>query len=613
MYDWLSAQRAPQRRSFEAAKVDRLTARWLTTGRAIDEELRGQLDALRNRSRDLFKNNEYAAKFGRMVRNNVVGPEGFILQGRVMDANNVSDRAANKAIEAAYWRWMRPGNCDITGKYSYNDLVRVLAFSLARDGEIMLRRFRGKGFGEFGFQLQVLDVQRLDTTQNRPRTANVNAIVMGIELDGYGRPVSYIFRNNRADGSNTPEVIPASEIIHRFIPQEPEQSRGVPWLHAAMRRLNDLNGYREAAVIAARIGASKMGMYVSPDGAPPAADEKTDDGDFIEDLEPGTFAVAPAGYDFKTFDPTYPHEQFDAFNRATLRGIASACGVAYSGLANDLTDVNFSSIRSGVLEERDEWMVIQNWLVAQLLTPVFEEWLEYSLLAGKIVLDNGTPLPAAKLSKFREHVFQPRRWGWVDPLKDIKASVEAINNGLDSPQRIAAQQGRDIEDVLDDIAAYNVLLKERNITLNAGAKTAPVAAPSPDDASDQALRVKLAAALSRTLEPPASPAQSAVHVHLNQEPTQISIPAPVVNITNQRDANPAPVVNVTVEPAPVTVHVEPTPIQVDVQPAQVTVELEANLPEQNITLEMPARKTETRITRDGLGRIKETTQIETDV
>jgi hypothetical protein len=103
-----------------------------------------------------------------------------------------------------------------------------------------------------------------------------------------------------------------------------------------------------------------------------------------------------------------------------------------------------------------------------------------------------------------------------------------------------------------------------------------------------------------------------VHVHLNQEPAQISIPAPVVNITHERAENPAPVVNVTVEPTPVTVHVEPTPLSVNVEPAQVTVELEANLPEQNITLEMPARKTETVIERDALGRIKSTTQTETD-
>jgi lambda family phage portal protein len=490
MYEWLNSSRPMARRGFDAAKIDRLTAGWRATNTAIDDELRGQLDALRGRSRDLFKNNEYAAKFGRMVRNNVVGPEGFILQARVTDPSGTPDSGANKAIEQAFWRWMRAGNCDIAGRQSFPDQCRTLALSLARDGEILLREFRGPGFGEFGYQLQILDVQRLDTTQNRPRTANVNAIVMGVEQDAYQRPVAYYFRNAR-QGVNEVERVPASEIRHHFIVQEPEQSRGIPWLHAAMRRLNDLNGYREAAVIAARIGASKMGMYVAPDGQPPNADDSDDKGNFIEDLEPGTFGVAPAGYDFRTFDPNYPHEQFDAFNKATLRGIASAVGVSYPSLGSDLSDVNFSSIRAGELETRDEWMVIQNWLIATLLTPVFETWLEMALLGGKIALANGSLLPASKLSKFREHVWQPRRWSWVDPLKDIKASIEAINNGLDSPQRVAAQQGRDIEDVLDDIAAYQAMVAAKGITLAAAPKVVEPTAPEDDE--EKALRLQTVA------------------------------------------------------------------------------------------------------------------------
>jgi lambda family phage portal protein len=611
MYAWLGAGNRTARRGFDAAKVDRLTGRWATTGTAIDEELRGQLDPLRARSRDLFKNNEYAAKFGRSVRNNVVGTEGFTLQARVMDQPKKPDALANAAIESAWWRWMRPGNCDITGKYSFNDLMRVLAISLARDGEILLRRFRGNGFGEFGYQLQILDMQRLDTTANRARTANANAIVMGVEIDAYQRPVAYHFRN-RIAGMNEIERIPAAEIIHRFIAQEPEQTRGIPWMHAAMLRLNDLNGYREAAVIAARIGASQMGMYVSPNGEPPNSDDTDADGNFITEVAPGEFSVAPPGYDFKTFDPKYPHEQFDAFNKATLRGIASAIGVSYNDLASDLEGVSFSSIRTGTLAEREEWMVIQNWLIGVLLTPLFEEWLEIALMGGKITLPNGTPLPAAKLAMLREHVWQPRRWSWVDPKKDMETAVLGMQNLLTSPQKIAASQGVDIEDILDDISAFEQMVAAKGLTLPAPPNAPAAPAPEPSE-EDKALRLQTAAALSRSLDVINAQREQGVHVHLNQEPAQISIPAPVVNITNQRESNPAPVVNVTVEPTPVTVHVEPTPVNVNVEPAQVTVELEANLPEQNITLEMPARRTETVIERDGLGRIKSTTQLESDI
>lgn len=469
-------------RKFDGAIVDRLTASWIATNNSIDQELRHDLDRLRSRSRDLAKNNEYAAKFLRMVRNNVAGKDGFVLQARCVDANGKPDSMANKAIEDAFWRWGRAGRCEVTGRLSFPDVVRTLVVALARDGEFLVRRVRGRGAGEFGFQLQLLDIERLDTRYNVAATAGSNAVVMGVEIDTVGRPVAYhIFTALPGEPGGLQrqrERVPADEIWHKFIPFELEQNRGVPWMHAAMRRMNDLNGYREAAVIAARIGAMKMGFFTSKDGEPPPNDGRDAAGNFIAEASPGEFAVLPEGYGFQTFDPTYPHEQFEAFVRGALRGIASALGVAYPSLGNDLNGVNFSSIRAGLLEEREEWVVLQNWFIASFLEPLFEEWLDMSLLAGAIRLPNGSPLPAAKADKFRAHTWLGRRWEWVDPLKDIQASIKAIEAGLASPQQIAASLGRDVEEILEDIAAFQKLAAEKGVTLG-GAKPDPATEPPP--------------------------------------------------------------------------------------------------------------------------------------
>lgn len=453
-------------RRFDGAIVDRLTASWHATNVAIDFELRTDLNRLRARARDMAKNNEYAIKFLRMVRNNVVGPDGFTLQCRAADPNGDADSAANKAIEAAFDRWSRPGNCDVTGQLSFTDVCRLLIMALARDGEFMVRRV--KDYGEFGYQLQLQDMSRLDTLYNVQGSGSQNSIVMGVEIDKFRRPVAYHMWNAPqlpGDFTRYRERVPASEIIHRYIPIETEQARGIPWMHGAMRRMNDLNGYREAAVIAARVGASKMGFFTSPDGKPPGVDGEDDSGNFLTQASPGEFGVLPTGYGFESFDPTYPHDQFEQFTKATLRGIASAIGVAYNGLANDLEGVNFSSIRAGVLEERDEWLVIQNWFVSAFLVPVFEEWLDMALLRGAITLPNGAALPATKRPKFSAHVWQGRRWQWVDPLKDVQAAITAIDNGLTSPQQIAAQTGRDVEDVLDELARYQQMVKEKGVVL----------------------------------------------------------------------------------------------------------------------------------------------------
>lgn len=456
-------------RRFDGATVDRLTSSWMSNNIAIDQELKTDLDRLRARSRDLYKNNEYAAKFGRLVRNNVVGPEGFTLMARAVRDDGKLDTADNTAIEAAFWDWCKPRHCDVTGRRAFVDIVRGVVSSCARDGEYLVRRIRNSG--KYGYQLQPMNIDRLDTKYNRAPTAKENAIIMGVEVDSIRRPVAYhiwtAVPNNGIQSTRIRERIPADEIFHGFIQLEEEQTRGVPWLHAAMRILNDLKGYREAAVIAARVGAAKMGIWETAEGEPPpgAEEDPSGSGDYVTDAEPGHFDFAPPGHKLAKFDPAYPHDQFDAFCKATLRGIASAIGVSYSGLSNDLTDVNYSSIRTGVIDERDEWMVIQNVTINQFLTPVFEEWMELSLLRSAIRLPNGSALPAAKLDKFQAHVWQGRRWQWVDPMKDVESAVLAIGNCLASPQQIAMQTGRDVEDILDDLAAFQAMAKAKGVEL----------------------------------------------------------------------------------------------------------------------------------------------------
>lgn len=468
-------------RRFDGAVVDRLTASWLATNTAIDQELRQDLDRLRARSRDLFKNNEYAAKFGRLVRNNIVGPEGFTYYARTQRSDGTQDAVDNATLQNAFWDWCSPRNCDVRGRSHFNDICRAAVLSMARDGEYLVRKVRNAG--RYGFQLQALNVDRLDTTYNQPPGGGQNAIIMGVEVDALRRPLYYHIwtsaPGNGAEARRERERVPAADIYHGFIPLEEEQTRGVPWIHAAMRLLNDLKGYREAAVIAARLGASKMGIWETPDGSPPPGSEAGDGysshpGDYVTTAEPGHFDFAPSGYKLHTYDPTYPHDQFGAFCSAALRGISSAWGVSYHGLANDLTDVNFSSIRSGVLDERDEWMVLQNVFVNQFLTPVLEDWLEMALMRGAIIGPSGSALPATRLDKFRAHTWQGRRWTWVDPLKDITAAILAIEHGLASPQQIAMQAGRDVEEILDDIAAFQQMVADKGVVLG---KPNPSAAP----------------------------------------------------------------------------------------------------------------------------------------
>lgn len=477
--------RPAARRDFTAAALTRLTGGWASSNTSVNVDLYRGLDTLRARSRDLCNNNTYARRFLGMVGANVVGGAGIMLQARVYDAPGRPDTGANDAIEEAWARWGARGACDVSGRLSWRDLQILVVKTVARDGEALVRRVRGKSAGNgYGYALQVLDIDRLDTRLVRAPARGVNEIRMGIEVDAFGRAVAYWLRPYhpgdlwlaQGEALSDHQRVPADEILHVYLTDRPEQLRGAPWMHAAMIQLQNLGGYEEAAVIAARVGASKMGFFVTPEGNPPE-DGKDENGVPFTEAEPGAFGVLADGQDFRPFNPDYPHAMYGDFVRACLRGVASGLGVSYHGLANDLTDVNFSSIRSGTLEERDQWISLQQWFIDAFVEPVYRDWLPNALAFGQVTLANGAELPVAKADKFAAHTWQARRWQWVDPLKDMEASVKAIENGLKAPQDVAAELGVDYEDVLVKIKQAQELAEKIGVILGA---PRPPAKPEPE-------------------------------------------------------------------------------------------------------------------------------------
>lgn len=478
----------PSRQSrgpFMAASVDRFTASWVAGSQAINDELRGDLDRLRVRAREMAKNNDYARKFLRMVARNLVGPVGFVLQARAMEAPGKPDALANGAIEAAFYRWAKRGSAEITGRQSFADLQRNVAVAVARDGEAMVRVIRGSAAGNpEGYALQALDIARLDTQRNVAGATGRNAVVMGIEMDEFTRPVAYWFKARADGGTASAQRIPAADMLHIYLPEMAEQVRGIPWMHAAMLAMHDLGEFNRSALLAARKGADTLGFIVSPDGTANAISDGTQDGtaatEPLKISAPGSYDVLPEGYDIRVPDSNYPNQVYDGFVKAILRRIASGLDVAYNSLANDLEGVNYSSIRAGVLEERDQWMTLQTWFADAFLEPIYAEWFSRAMVAGVITMPNGSALPIAKAEKFRAHEWQGRRWSWVDPMKDIEAARLAVKSGIASPQMIAAQYGVDIEDVLDGIASFEAMVAAKKVTLvdydskNAAAAAAPL-------------------------------------------------------------------------------------------------------------------------------------------
>ena len=74
----LGLQRVPReqprrRRSYAGAIVSRLTSDWMSTQASADAEIRTSIKKLRDRSREMVRNNPYAKQAKRTTQVNVVG------------------------------------------------------------------------------------------------------------------------------------------------------------------------------------------------------------------------------------------------------------------------------------------------------------------------------------------------------------------------------------------------------------------------------------------------------------------------------------------------------------------------------------------------------------
>jgi lambda family phage portal protein len=464
-------------RSYAGAQKGRLFADFFSNSKSADAELAPALRTLRDRSRELARNDSYVKRYLALLSANVVGTKGIRLSCKARDDNGQLDLVGNQIIEREFARWCKKANCTVTGKLSFIDAQKLFIETLARDGECLVKHVKTKD-NPFNYSIQFIEADHLDEELTEI-AGNNNKIRMGVECSPVGRPLAYhLFKNHPYDTDSYASPgqkyirIPADEMIHAYMQERPEMTRGVPWTATAMDKIHTLNGYRQAELTASRLAACKMGFYVSPGGDGYVGEDYEDTYSPIMEAEPGTFEQLPSGMDFKSFEPNHPTSAFDAFEKAILRGISSGLNISYHSLANDLSSVNYSSIRAGSLEDRAQFGVIQEFVVAHFIEPIFREWLEMAMTTNQI------PLPMTRFDKFADSAtFIPRSWSYVDPQKEIQANILGLKSGQVTMADIQSTYGRDVEELFEQHDREKKLAEQYGVSTAFqpfGAQTTPV-------------------------------------------------------------------------------------------------------------------------------------------
>ncbi len=453
-----AAKKILEKRLYEGASRTRRTAGWATQSTSQNAEAANAIEILRNRSRDLVRNNPWAARGVTLISTNTVGKG-------IQASFSASTPERADFFQTAWESWTSTRDVDFGCNLNFSQIQNLVMRSVVESGEILIRRRRVRRTGNnLPIKLQVLEADHIVTNRIFQNSENGNRVIMGVEIDDNDCVVAYHLYENHpgnfgvdAKAATSPLSIvrvPAEDIIHVFRTDRPGQLRGVPWLAPVMIRLRELDEMEDAQLVKQKVAAC-FSAFIH-DIEPPPRDPSLEEDEFdLEKLEPGIVEHLPPGKDIKFASPPTPEAgAYQEYLSSVLHSIAAGLGVSYEALTGDLSQVNFSSARMGWLEFQRN---IDSWRT-NLINPHFN-WrvFKWFLEALEILGETTNDVRVSWIAPNRE---------MIDPTKEIPAMQKAVRSGFSSLSEILRSLGKNPEDHFNQIAKDNEIIDNLNLTLD---------------------------------------------------------------------------------------------------------------------------------------------------
>lgn len=452
---------------YDAGSYAKENKNWFVPmGESYETTARNNRDLIRNRARDLERNSDMAKSVVHAFRRNVVGA-GFRLQSRTGKAN------FNAEIEKAWRKWTKARNCDVTGQQSFSQMLRMAVERKKIDGGILFHKCYTPG-GFIPFKLQAIEVDELDVSQYMPKNP-ANRVVDGVEYDAYNKPVGYWIRQYSIDGYQLlePVYVDAKDIIFYFQKNRPSQVREVSDMAPTITRIRDVNEFVKAVSLKERIAAC-LSVFITKTSTgstgglgrgfnqTPQAPSKSYDG---KRITPGMIMELNEGENVNSVNPPGAGAEAAEYLRIQQGLIASGQGVSYEAVTRDMSQTNYSSARQGLIEDRLIFEDEIELLTEKIMDEVYETFVMSVVLAGAV------KAPANfwnKLDEYLEHEWVASPKAWIDPAKEANANKIALATGQKTFKEICAENGRDFEEVLEEIANTKAYAEKLGLDLGGG-------------------------------------------------------------------------------------------------------------------------------------------------
>jgi len=338
--------------------------------------------------------------------------------------------------------------CDFDGNTNFAGIQALDVTTMLLDGTGYIVRRRT--FHPIPFQLQVVSPLSLATEMER--LGKGSYVRGGILYAKNGKIKKYAFyklpRDHPEFDEESVNWLPAADVISIRDVIHAGQSSAQPWISAGA---DFAKQYKDNQTVEIKSRMKRIAQQVyalkSDEGSPtPGAPSVSKKPEKLAH-KVGGVTILNGVKDIKTASPAEIAGNYQEHNNQVLRMIAGLLGITYEQLTGDLTQVNYSSIRAGMINHRQ--------FIGQLrdivLEPAFNKILGWFIEGYH--LKTGIELPGYFENPYK---YLDPQWIWpeweeIDPLKAAKALVEELNNDIKSIEEVANGRGKTLDQHLDGI------------------------------------------------------------------------------------------------------------------------------------------------------------------
>jgi len=388
---WISPQLGYERMkwrnalsAYDAGNGRRISQNWNPINGKAEQLNQGSRDVIRAKARDLERNSDIAEAIINNFERNVIGT-GIQLQSKITDSKGNDLLELNEKIEKQWKKWCKKQYCDISGRQSFSQMQKMAIRRLIVDGGILFVKIYTKD----GFKLQAREVDDIDTSLiNYSVKSGQNRIINGVEIDEYNKIVAFWLKTTTPDGllMTEPQRIDASRIIYLAEITRPSQIREMSKLAMSGNRIKDINEFLEASSVKERILACLSVFIMKNTPAMVSRNSKIDAESGYNDIAiaPGMVNKLEPGDDVKILNPSGQSSNAKEHVCINQRVSGASHGLSYEASSRDMSQVNYSSARQGLLEDRKTYQAWHNLLIDDFLDEVYSEWLYYASISRQI-------------------------------------------------------------------------------------------------------------------------------------------------------------------------------------------------------------------------------------